>query len=83
MTRPVAPLLLAVTAALALGGCGRIADLAFVPGQPGPAMPVGATVAPTPESMTSPSTQAQPKRSDELLRQSQEREADPFDLPPA
>ena len=78
--------LLAATLALALiatAGCGRRADLAYPEGSSGPATPAGASAPPTPPELVEPTTQARPKRSDELLRQSEEREADEFDLPPA
>ena len=78
--------LLAAGLALALiatTGCGRRADLAYPEGSSGPATPAGASAPPTPPELVEPTTQARPKRSDELLRQSEEREADEFDLPPA
>lgn len=69
--------------ALAIAACGQRADLAHPPGAPGPAVPVGASEAPTPPELLTPDVQARPKRSDELLRQSEERRGDDFDLPPA
>ena len=72
-------------AALALGlaSCGGRQPLKPVAGQKMPAVPVGATAAPTAQQLMTPSTQARPERNVELLTQSQEREDDPFDLPPA
>lgn len=68
---------------LALTGCGRRAELAYPTGAAGPATPVGATQPPTAAQQVTPGAQAEPARSDELLRRSQERASDPFDLPPA
>lgn len=73
-------------AALALvttAGCGRRADLAYPEGASGPATPAGASAPPTPAELVEPSAQSRPKRSDELLKQSEERQSDEFDLPPA
>ena len=51
----------------------------------GAAMPVPAQAPapPTTEEMLTPPPIAQPERQDDSLRRSQEREDDPFDLPPA
>ena len=65
-----------------LGACGSREDLKPVAGQPAPEIPVGATRAPTTEELTTPDAQALPARSDELLKRSEQREADDFDLPP-
>ena len=51
-------------------------------GEPAPAIPVGAKRAPTTEELTTPDAQAKPARSDELLKRSEQREPDDFDLPP-
>lgn len=80
---PAAALALALVASLALSACGRRADLAFPKEAPGPAIPAGNTAAPTTRELLTPSTQARPQRSDELLKQSEERESDELDLPPA
>lgn len=68
--------------ALAVTACGLRKDLAVPKGANGPAVPAGTTRAPTPAELTTPSAQAQPSRSDEVLRRSEERGEDPFDLPP-
>ena len=65
-----------------LGACGSKQDLKPVAGQPDPVIPVGATRAPTTEELTTPDAQARPARSDELLKRSEQREPDDFDLPP-
>lgn len=76
-------LILASLAATALlGACGSKENLKPVAGQPAPAIPVGADRAPTTEELTTPDAQARPARSDELLKRSERREADDFDLPP-
>ncbi|MET0371140.1 MAG: hypothetical protein ABW039_07160 [Sphingobium sp.] len=68
--------------ALTLTACGGRQPLKPLEGQPPPATPVGANAPPTPADLTTPSTQGRPERSVELLSQSEERSADPFDLPP-
>lgn len=73
----------AVAMAAALSGCGRMADLAYPAGASGPATPAGASAPPTPPELIAPTVQSRPKRNDELLKRSDEREADEFDLPPA
>lgn len=75
-------------ASLCLSACGRRADLAFpapAPGHSGmgAATPIGAKQAPTPGELITPTPQERPARSDELLRQSEERQSDEFDLPPS
>jgi len=65
-----------------LGACGSKEDLKPVAGQPAPEIPVGATRAPTTEELTTPDAQARPARSDELLKRSEQRKPDDFDLPP-
>lgn len=76
-------LLLGASMVLALAACGRRADLAYPIGAPGPAVPTGETRAPTVPELMAPTTQARPMRSDELLKQSEERQTDEFDLPPS
>ena len=76
-------LMLTGAAGALLAGCGSRADLAYPDGASGPATPAGASAPPTPRELVEPSTQSRPKRSDELLKQSEERRSDEFDLPPA
>ncbi len=75
--------LMCAAAALALSACGQRGDLVRAPAEPGPAVPTGETVAPAFPELTSPSAQARPERSDEVLRRSEERSDDEYDLPPA
>jgi hypothetical protein len=75
-------ILVGMAAIALLGACGSKEDLKPVAGQPAPAIPVGADRAPTTEELTTPDAQARPARSDELLKRSEQREPDDFDLPP-
>jgi hypothetical protein len=69
--------------ALALSGCGRVADLEPAKGQPLPVRPMMARSTPTAEELLTPPTYARAERIDELLKKSEPRTSDPFDLPPA
>ena len=71
-----------LAASALLGACGAKEDLKPAANQPAPAVPIGATRAPTTEELTTPDAQARPARSDELLKRSEQREPDDFDLPP-
>ena len=68
--------------ALLLGGCGSAAELRPPEGQSLPVAPRGAAATPTANQLLTPTTQQRPERSDELLRRSDERRADEFDLSP-
>lgn len=68
--------------ALAMAGCGGRQPLKPVTGQSLPAIPAGATTAPSSTALMTPSVQARPERNVELLTQSRQRGDDPFDLPP-
>ena len=72
----------ALIAAAALAGCGSVADLEPPPGKSLPVRPAMAQVTPTAEDLLTPPPFAKPERIDELMRRSQPREADRFDLPP-
>ena len=65
-----------------LAGCGRVADLKPAPGQPLPVKPLMARTTPTPEQLLTAPSYAHPERVDELMKKSQPRSSDPFDLPP-
>lgn len=71
-----------LAATLLLGGCGSAAGLQPAPGQSLPIAPRGARATPTPAQLLTPTQQQRPQRSDELLRRSDERRSDEFDLPP-
>ena len=78
MTRTLA--LLGCAALLA--GCGSRTELRPAPGQALPPAPIGATDRLEPEELLDLPPLAAPERSVELRRRSEEREDDPFDLPP-
>ncbi|MFA6123387.1 hypothetical protein [Sphingomonas sp.] len=65
-----------------LAGCGSATNLKPPKGEPLPVAPFGATATPTPADLIKPSNQARPERSDEVLKNSQQRRGDDFDLPP-
>jgi hypothetical protein len=73
---------LLIIAPLALAGCGSAVGLKPPPGGQLPVAPYGAAVQPTPPQLVTPTPQQRPKRSDELLKSSEERRDDEFDLPP-
>ena len=68
--------------ALALAGCGAAKELQPAEGASLPPAPYGAKATPTPEQLLTPTTQQRPQRSDELLRSSEQRRSNEFDLPP-
>ncbi len=67
---------------LALGSCGLREPLEPPPGQPAPPVSAQASEPLTTEQMLNPIPIARPERVDELLRRSEERPDDRFDLPP-
>jgi hypothetical protein len=73
---------LLLPATLALAGCGRVAELQPAPGHAMPVRPMMAHTTPTVEQLLTPPTYARPDRVDELVKRSQPRASDPFDLPP-
>ena len=79
MTRAVP---LAVLLLVALAGCGSQTDLRPLAGNSLPPAPYGRTDPPDAAELVKLDPQAAPERSVELRRQSEEREDDPFDLPP-
>lgn len=74
--------ILLIAAIMLLAGCGRVADLQPRPGHPLPVKPRMARATPTVQQLLTPPTYAHPDRVDELVKRSQPRAADPFDLPP-
>lgn len=68
---------------LALAACGGREELQPAQGKTLPPAPYGAEAQPTPSDLMTPSVQARPERSDDLLRRSEERRDDRFDLPPS
>ena len=73
---------LIVAAVVALSACGKISPLEPAPGQPLPVKPLMARTTPSPEDLLTPPTYADPERVDELIKRSQPRKRDRFDLPP-
>src|SRR5215218_3765184 len=75
---------LAVFVAIALlCSCGRVATLRPAQGEPLPVKPLMAQTTPDAEQLLTPPTYADPARVDELIKRSQPRPVDRFDLPPA
>jgi len=68
--------------ALALTACGGREELRPAAGETLPPKPYAADATPSPSDLMTPEAQARPRRSDELLRKSEERRDDRFDLPP-
>ena len=75
--------LLALAAILGIAACGRVAELKPAAGKALPIKPLMARVTPTPQDLLAAPPYARPLRVDELVRRSQPRPSDPFDLPPA
>lgn len=65
-----------------LAGCGAANGLKPGEGASLPPKPYGAVATPTPAQLITPSIQARPGRSDDLLVRSENRRSDEFDLPP-
>lgn len=68
---------------IALSACGAARDLKPAAGKALPVAPYGAAATPSPNQLLTASSQARPERSDELLRSSEERQGNEYDLPPA
>ena len=69
--------------ALALSACGGRVALKPETGKSLPPKPETASADPTPDQLLVPDIQSRPKRSDEQLKRSEERQNDKFDLPPS
>ena len=67
---------------IAMAGCGRVGDLKPASGQSLPVKPMMARTTPTADQLLTTPPYARPDRVDELVKKSQPRAADPFDLPP-
>ena len=67
----------------ALCACGRTAALRPAQGEPLPVKPLMARNTPSADKLLTPPTNADPERVDELIKRSQPRPVDRFDLPPA
>lgn len=75
-------ILLLSGATLWLAACGKVGDLEPRTGNRMPPKAYGQTSEQTAAALTTPSVQARPGRTDELLKRSERREDDPFDVPP-
>ena len=73
---------LLIASSLTAGACGQMAELQPAPGQPLPVKPLLAKATPTAEQLLTPPTNARPERIDELVKRSEPRRPDRFDLPP-
>jgi len=69
-------------ALLALAGCGSEQQLQLAPGQKPLVKPAMAAKSPAPTDLLEPEPITRPERVTEVLKRSQEREEDRFDLPP-
>ena len=74
--------LLPIAALVAVAACGKVAPLRPAEGQALPVRPAMASVTPDAEQLLTPPSYARPERIDELMKRSQPRRADRFDLPP-
>ena len=73
---------LLIVATLATASCGRMGELEPAPGESLPVKPLLARSTPTPEELLTPPVYARPERIDELMKRSEPRQPDRFDLPP-
>jgi hypothetical protein len=69
-------------AGLAIAGCGRQVALTPEPGMAPVPTPAFANEPESSDALMRASTQARPRRNVDILSRSEERQADPFDLPP-
>lgn len=74
--------LITLVSVLILAACGQKTDLEPLAGKTLPPAPYGAKAQPDAEALLEPDPKAAPERSVELRKRSEEREDDPFDLPP-
>jgi hypothetical protein len=73
---------LAALLLVSLAACGSQQKLRPAEGQSLPVKPAMAAQTPTPVELLTPEPIARPERVNEVLRRSEEREEDRFDLPP-
>lgn len=71
-----------LSAAVLVTACGRQVDLQPAAGQALPVKPLMAKTTPTPAQLLAIPSYAKPDRVDELMKKSEPRPQDPFDLPP-
>jgi hypothetical protein len=75
-------ILLIIAIAMAATACGKIGDLEPRTGNSLPPKAYGQMTPQTAAILSTASVQARPDRTDELLKRSDRREDDPFDVPP-
>jgi hypothetical protein len=73
---------LALAGGLLLVACGRQDDLRPAPGSSMPVKPAAARETPSFDALLTRPPESRPGRSDELIRRSEERPDDRFELPP-
>ncbi|MBX3595279.1 hypothetical protein [Sphingomonas sp.] len=71
-----------VALAIGLAACGNKGQLKPAEGASLPPKPYGSVATPAPADLLTAPPQTRPTRSDEVLRSSEERRGDEFDLPP-
>lgn len=71
-----------IALALCVASCGKVGDLEPRSGNALPPKAYGQKEEQSAAALTRPSVQARPARTDELLKRSERREDDQFDLPP-
>ena len=74
--------LLAIVALCTLAACGKRDALHPLAGHSLPPKPAAAATQPTVDQLLIPPVETRPGRSDDVLRRSEERPDDRFDLPP-
>jgi predicted small lipoprotein YifL len=67
---------------VSLTACGKVGPLTPAAGQKPPATAYGSNAPAGSDALVTASEQARPGRSDELMRRSERRTDDPFDVPP-
>ena len=67
---------------ICLAGCGKVGDLEPKTGTTLPVKAYGQTTEQSAQALSAPNVQARPGRTDELLKRSERRVDDPFDVPP-
>jgi hypothetical protein len=82
MRRPILAAGAIMAATLAVAGCGRQVALTPEPGMAPVPTPAFASEPESSDALMRASTQARPRRNVDILSRSEERQADPFDLPP-
>lgn len=81
-TSKLLPCVAALASLLVLGACGKFGQLQPQSGSKAVPVAYGQEKAETPDELLTPTVQARPGRSVELLRRSERRQDDEFDLPP-